>query len=75
MTGFLRTIRGICGFLAAANAVSILGSISTAPASAAIGVLGLLIFGGAFFFLRAPINSLHAKTGAVAPLLSSQWAL
>jgi hypothetical protein len=84
--GFLRTVRGFCGFFAVMQIVglfSLLLSLQQPDADAGkvmvfvgIKVFWLFIFGGLFHVLHGRINQIHVKEyGIPHPALASRWAV
>ena len=86
MFGFLRFIRGICGFLFAMQIIGLFPVLTWLQqpdaitgnmlAQVFIKVVASAIFGALFFWLRNLINRLYAKKhGTMHPDLVKQWAL
>ena len=82
----LRLIRGIVGFIAGWQVLGLLpvaGWISNLGATTIemwfvvfIKILAMLIFGAAFFWLRALINNQHIKQyGVPHPALTKRWSV
>lgn len=86
MFGFLRFIRGFCGFLFAMQIIGLFPVLTWLQQPDAvtgnmlalvfIKVVALVIFGALFFWLRNLINRLYTrKHGTQHPALIKQWAL
>lgn len=86
MFGFLRFIRGFCGFLFAMQIIGLFPVLTWLQQPDAvtgnmlalvfIKVVALVIFGALFFWLRNLINRLYTKKhGIQHPALIKQWAL
>jgi hypothetical protein len=81
----LRVIRGIVGFIALWQVISLLpvitwianpGSITSAMVLVvSVKAILLVAFGATYFAMRDLINKRHARTGSRHPVLTSQWSL
>lgn len=81
----LRVVRGIVGFIALWQVLSLLpvitwiatpGSItSTMVLVVSVKAILLVLFAATYFAMRDLINKRHAKSGSRHPVLSSQWSL
>lgn len=86
MFGFLRFIRGFCGFLFAMQIIGLFPVITWLQQPDAVSgnmlalvfikVVALVVFGALFFWLRNLINRVYTKKhGTTHPALIKQWAL
>jgi hypothetical protein len=81
----LRIVRGIVGFIALWQVLSLLpvitwiatpGSITSSMVLVvSVKAILLVLFAATYFAMRDLINKLHAKTGSRHPVLYSQWSL
>ena len=81
----LRIVRGIAGFIALWQVLSLLpvmtwiatpGSITSAMVLVvSVKAILLVLFATTYFAMGDLINKRHAKTGSRHPVLSSQWSL
>lgn len=87
MLGFIRLIRGLCGFIFGMQIFGLLPVLTWLQqpdavtggmwAQVLVKILAMTLFGWLFFWLRGVINRLHTKTYGVPhpSLAEKQWAL